>query len=140
MQNYYSNWNQVLKEQLRILTGKKALSNKTPTLTKSMNMDYPNDSWYMKSTLYKRLLNWNKIFKIIKQLLAKLCSLWWVHFVLTILFILKLASDMAVLYGNDEFSILVLSSSLFSKRFSFSRKSISKLKYWKGSKFSLIVT
>ena len=31
-------------------------------------------------------------------------------FVLTILFILTLASDMAVLYGDDGFSILVLST------------------------------
>ena len=51
---------------------------------------------------------------------------------------------MTVLYENDAFSILVLStkkpSSIFSKRFSFSRKSISKLKYWKRSKFPLTVT
>ena len=30
------------------------------------------------------------------------------HFVLTILFVLTLASDMTVLYGNDVFSILVI--------------------------------
>ena len=33
-----------------------------------------------------------------------------VHFVLIILFVLTLASDMAVLYENDAFSILVLST------------------------------
>ena len=33
-----------------------------------------------------------------------------VHFVLRILSVLTLASDMAVLYGNDAFSILVLST------------------------------
>ena len=33
-------------------------------------------SWCIKSTLYKRLLYWNKIFKKIKQLLAKHCSSW----------------------------------------------------------------
>ena len=32
--------------------------------------------WYYKSTIYKRFLNWDKIFKKIKQLLAKLCSFW----------------------------------------------------------------
>ena len=46
---------------------------------------------------------------------------------------------MAVLSGNDEFSVLVLSlkngTPDFWKRFSFSRKSGSKLKYWKRSKF-----
>ena len=31
-----------------------------------------------------------------------------VHFIATILFVLTLASHMAVLYGNDAFSILVL--------------------------------
>ena len=71
----------------------------------------------MKLTLYKRLLNWNKIFKKIKQLLAKLRFLWKVHFVLTILIILTLVSDMAVLYGNDAFSILVLSTKKRYSRF-----------------------
>ena len=50
------------------------------------------------------------------------------------LFVLTLASDLAVLYGNDPFSIYVLSikkyySSFFEKRLSFSRKSVSDLKY-----------
>ena len=35
----------------------------------------------------------------------KLGSLWQVHFVLPILFGLKMGSDMAVLYGNDALSI-----------------------------------
>ena len=64
--------------------------------------------WYTKWTLYKKFLNWHKISKKIKWLLAKLRSLWYFHFVLTILFVLTLASDMAVVYGNDTFSILVL--------------------------------
>ena len=33
-----------------------------------------------------------------------------IHFVLTILFVITLASDMFVLYGNDALSILVLST------------------------------
>ena len=46
------------------------------------------------------------------------------HFALTILFVLKLALDMAVLYGNDEFSILMLSTkkwyfNFFDKGFRF---------------------
>ena len=40
---------------------------------------------------------------------------------------------MEALYGNDPFSILVLSTEngtpVFWKKFSFSRKSVSKLKY-----------
>ena len=55
------------------------------------------------------------------------------HFAVTILFVLTLASDMAVLYGNDAFSILVRSTkkrySSFLRKFSFSGKSVSKLKY-----------
>ena len=47
---------------------------------------------------------------IIKQLLAKLRSLRQVHFVVTILFVLTLPSDMPVLHGNDAFSNLVLSN------------------------------
>ena len=46
------------------------------------------------------------------------------HFALTILFVLTLALDMAVLYGNDEFSILMLSTkkwyfNFFDKGFRF---------------------
>ena len=39
----------------------KAPSNKTPAPTKSMNMNI--GSWYIKSALYDRFLNWNKILK-----------------------------------------------------------------------------
>ena len=42
--------------------------------------------------------------------MAKLGSLWQTHFVVTTLFALTLASDMAVLYGYDAFSILVNST------------------------------
>ena len=83
-------------------------------------------SWYNKSILHRRLLNWNKIFKKIKWLLSKLRSFWSVHFVITILFVLTLASDMAVLYGNYLFSVLLLSnkirySSFFKKVFVFQK-------------------
>ena len=51
----------------------------------------------------------------------------------TILFVLALASDMTVLYGNAALSILVLSTkkrySNFLKKISFSRKFVAKLKY-----------
>ena len=51
---------------------------------------------------------------------------------------------MAVLCGNDGFSILVLSTKKrycsCCKKLLFSRKSVSKLNYWKRLKFSLIVT
>ena len=40
--------------------------------------------------------------------MSKLRSLWYVHFVLTILFVITLTSDMAVLYGNNALMILVL--------------------------------
>ena len=56
-----------------------------------------------------------------KKTLAKLRSLWYVHFVLPVLFVFALASDWAVLYGNVAFSILVLSTkrrySSFLKKF-----------------------
>ena len=87
---------------LRILTGK----NQTSAITKSTNMNI----WVVgtANVLYKRFLTETKFSKKMKQLLAKLRSLWYVHFVITILFVLTLASDMAALYGNDAFSILVL--------------------------------
>ena len=46
------------------------------------------DTWYIKSTLCKGFLNWNKNFEKTDWLLAKLRSLWKVCFVLTILFVL----------------------------------------------------
>ena len=45
-----------------------------------------------------------------EQLLAKLCSLPRVDFVPLVPRVLTLASDRVVLYGNDAFSILVLST------------------------------
>ena len=56
------------------------------------------------------------------------------QFCTPILLALTLASDRAVLYENVEFLILVLST---KKTF---RKFVSELKYWKRSKFPVIVT
>ena len=63
--------------------------------------------------------------KKIEQLLAKLHSLWQVHFVVAILFVLTFASDRAVLNGN-VFLILAVStkkqySSFFIKVFVFQK-------------------
>ena len=74
--------------------------------------------WWLLLSFIKRFLiwsqnvsNWNKIFELIKWILAKLCSLWLkVHFVLPILFVLTLASYRAVLYKNVLLSILLLST------------------------------
>ena len=51
-----------------------------------------------------------KFFKKIKKLVGRLCSLWRVSFVLSILFVLALVFDKAVLYGNVLFSMEALSS------------------------------
>ena len=93
------------------------LEQSTPSLSLT-NSEIESQIWiwtlFIKTILYKRFLNWNKIFKKIKKLLEKRRSLWLVHFVLTIIFVLTLASDitlasdMANLYENDAFSILVL--------------------------------
>ena len=65
--------------------------------------------WYIKPTLYKRFLKLKQNFPKNKEVTnSVLCDE--VHFVLTILFVLTLASGMAVLYGNDALSILVLST------------------------------
>ena len=63
-------------------------------------------------------------------------------FLLTNLFVLTLASDMAVLYGNDAFPIfeLLTRKRCLGKRILFFRKSVSNLRYWKRSIFPLIVT
>ena len=66
---------------------------------------------------------------------------WWqVHFVLTILFVLTLTSDMAVIYGNDAFSVLVLSTkkrcSSFLKKVFFFQKICFKVKLLKTFKIS----
>ena len=100
-------WSHLLKKSLRILTGKKDLQIKLERLQIVRIWRYLGRG-YIESTLYKRFLN--KISRKIKQLLAKLRSLGQVHFPLTFLFVLTLASDIVVLYGNDAFSILVLST------------------------------
>ena len=75
----------------------KAPSNKTPALSESMNMDI----WVVGTSnqLYKRFQNCNKIFK--KLVTGKTRSILYSPFC-----VLTLASDMAVLYGNDAFSML----------------------------------
>ena len=78
------------------------------------------------------------IFKKINKLLAKICSLWQVQFAVTILFLLTLASDMAALFENDVFSILVLPT---KTRFSsFLKKVFVFLKICCKVTLSLIVT
>ena len=61
-----------------------------------------------------------------------------VHFVVTILFVLTLASDMALLYGNDAFSTLVLSPkktySNFLKKYFVFQKICFKIKVMKKFK------
>ena len=62
----------------------------------------------------------------------KLCSLWYIHFALPILFVLTLSSDRAVLCGNVVFLILVLStkrqySSFLKKVFVFQKISFKVL-------------
>ena len=103
----------------------KVSSNKTPMFSKSMNMDI----WMVDNTL--TFLNWSKI-------LEKIKSLWQINFVISISFVVKLAFDRAVLYRNALFSILVLSTK--SGRFCVFQKVFQKLKYWKLSKFPVIVT
>ena len=81
-----------------------------------------------------------KFSKKIKQLSAKFCSQCQVHSVLSILFVLTLASDKTVLYGNVAFSILVFSakkeySSFLKKVFVF-QKICFKVKVFKTFKIS----
>ena len=56
---YVDGWCASFKDTHR----EKLPSNKTPALTKSMNMDL---HWYIKTSPYNSSLNWNKIFKKIK--------------------------------------------------------------------------
>ena len=71
--------------------------------------------------------------------MAKLRSLCEVYLVVAFLFVSTLASDMADLYGNDAFSILVLSTrkqySSFYGKFFASQKICSKVKVLKTFKF-----
>ena len=78
----------------------RARSNKTPVLTKSMNMvTWVVDTW---NQLYKMFLNWNKIFK--KNGVVTGETLFFISIALT------LVSDRAVLYQNIAFPILGLST------------------------------
>ena len=76
-----------------------------------------------------------KMFKISSNCHIKTC-----HFILTTLFVLTLASDMTVLYENDAFSVLVLStkkrySNFLKKVFVFQKTSF-KVKVLKMFKIS----
>ena len=115
---------------------KNAPSNKTPVLTKIMKMD----NWVVGTSnqlFSKRFLNWNKIFKKIKQFQN---SFLLVHLVLFILFVFTLDFDMAVLYGNDAFSILVLWTkkrySIFLKKVFVFQRNCFKVKVLKTFKIS----
>ena len=110
----------------------KAPWTKTPALAESINMDIwvvgTSSQLFIAGSYTETKFSEKK-----KWILAKLCSLWQVHF------------EKAILYGYVRFSLVVLStrkrfSSFFKKRFSFFRKFVSKLKYWKHSKFPAIVT
>ena len=59
---------------------------------------------YIKSTLYERFLNWNKIFKKTEVITGKTLFLVIGPFGLTILFVLILASDRVGLFGNVVFN------------------------------------
>ena len=80
-----------LKDTLR----KKALPNSTSMLLKSMKVA----TWVV-CTLYQLVLkqNFQK-----NKVVAKIRSFWCVHFVLIILFVIILASDISALYGNVFF-------------------------------------
>ena len=78
-------------------------------LTKSMNVDI-----WVAGTLNLLFIKGSyaeiKFFKKIKKLVGRLCSLWRVSFVLSILFVLALVFDKTVLHGNVLFSMEALSS------------------------------
>ena len=94
-------------------------------------------SWSIKSTLYQRSLYQNSMFEKNKTQSVKTIS---IHFVLSILFVLTLAFDRAVWYGNaavsviekkKKVSVIILSTQhgtlVFWKMFSFFRNFVLKL-------------
>ena len=111
--NLKSRWNNCKSNFFKDTDRGKAPSNETPALAEITNMGI----WVVVTTneLFLRVLKLKQNFQKNKYLLAKLSS-----FVVTILFVLSLASDMAVWYGNDAFSILVLSTK--KRYFSFLKK------------------
>ena len=93
--------------------------------------------WYVKLTLCKRFLNWNKILSL-KKVVTGEPSFFVIDEFCTHRSILTLAFDMAVLYGNDSVSILVLSnkkrhSSYLKKIFTFQKICFKVLKLFKIS-------
>ena len=100
-------WSYLLKKSLRILTGRKH-----PHIKRAYEKyEYGHlGSWYIKSTLHRRFLKWREI-----EFKRKKLTSYWQNAVLFDRFILfphsaclNIGSDMAVLYGNDTFSILFL--------------------------------
>ena len=77
-------------------------------------------SWYIKSTLSKGFLNWNEIFR--KNVLTGKTPFFVIgpFCIPYSFFFLTLASDRTVLYENDRFSILVLSTEKW--KFNFLKK------------------
>ena len=101
-------------EKLWEKTLEKTSSNKTPALTKSMNMDI----WVVGTSNQKNKVVTGSVFVI-----GPFCTYHSIYLNITF----------RVLYVNSAFSILLLSTKKrypsFLKRFSFSRKSISKFEY-----------
>ena len=120
----------------------KAPSYKTSTFSKGMSLG----GWYIKSTLYMRLLYWSKIFKRKKK---KIDTGKTVFFVIGP-FCTPHSICLNIGFWEGSFVwictlsvIVLLTTKLFSsflkKRFLFFRKFVSKLSYWKHSKFQVIV-
>ena len=65
---------------------------------------------YIEWIIHGSFLYSNQIFQKIKLLLAKLCSLWQVNFVIPILFFLTLTLECSLLYYSAAFSIEALST------------------------------
>ena len=86
--------------------------------------------WYIKSTLYNRFFNCKKNLQKNKVVAGK-----------TLFFVLTLASEMAILYGNDAFSILLVSAkkrySYFEKKVFIFQKIAFKVKVLKTLKISI---
>ena len=93
---------------LKILTGKKHLQIKLQRLQKVWIWAFGSLLHQIKS-LYKAL-KLKQSFRKNKVVTGKTSFFEMVHFVLTSLFVLTLAFDVVVLYGNDTFSVLLPST------------------------------
>ena len=132
--NFFYYFKRVNDRWIKDTCREKARSNKTPALTKSMNMDI----WVVSTSnqLFIRGSETETKFSN-KVITDKTPFFVMVHFVLTTLFVLTLASDMAVLYWS-AFSILVLSTrkrySSFLKRVFVFQKMCFKVKLLRSFK------